>query len=72
MYRRRSESICMSSKEVVKRIRHIFNKYYFLREDCTIDSLVRIERRLFSCEGCVLLDTEKVICPRNRELRILK
>ena len=65
-------------KEVVNRIRHIFNKYYFLREECKVDSLVRIERRLFSCEGCIMPNilstekTEKVICPRNRELRILK
>ena len=40
-------------KEVVNRIRHIFNKYYFLREECKVDSLVRIDDEYCSCIGCV-------------------
>ena len=50
----------MNSKEVVKTIRQIFDQFYFLRDECKADSLVRIER-LFSCEGCIMSSIENTV-----------
>ena len=50
----------MNNKEVVKKIKEVFEQtYYFvdvLSADCTIDSLVRIDRKVYDCEECVLAD----------------
>ena len=71
----------MNNKEVVKKIKEEFNQtYYFvdvLSADCTIDSLVRIDRKVYDCDKCVLADTiniAKIMCPMlmKRETRILK
>ena len=70
----------MNNKEVVKTIRHIFDQYYFLKDECKADSLIRIER-LFSCEGCIMSSIENtigdignVMCPYvwNREVKIFR
>lgn len=70
----------MNNKEVVKKIKEEFNyTYYFVdvfSEDCTIDSLVRLDSN-FKCKECVLLDTittVRVFCPliMSRETRMLK
>lgn len=65
------------SKEEVETVRHVFDegKYYF-SEDCTIDSLVRLDSN-YNCKECVLLDTRttvRIFCPliMSRETRMLK
>ena len=49
----------MNNKEVVKTIRHIFDQYYFLRDECKVDSLVRIYEEK-NCEECILTDTVSI------------
>lgn len=55
----------MNNKEVVKKISNIFEQtYYFvdvLSEDCTIDSLVRIDRKVYDCDNCILADTVNIV-----------
>ena len=41
---------------IVEVIEDIFDQTY-LREDCKADSLVRIDRKVYDCEGCILADT---------------
>ena len=62
----------MNNKEVVKKIKSIFEK---IKSSCCIDSLVRIDENIYDCGNCVLLDTintvstvregmtDKSICP---------
>lgn len=87
---RRSESICMNNKEVVKKIKEVFEQtYYFvdvLSADCTIDSLVRIDRKVYGCDKCILADTintvrregalniRDVMCPMimEEEVKVLR
>ena len=65
------------SKEEVETVRFVFNKgKYYFSEDCTIDSLVRLDSS-YKCKECVLLDTintVRIMCPlmMKREARILK
>ena len=66
--------------ETLKKIRSIFEQTYYysnvLSEDCTIDSLVRLDGN-YKCKECVLADivnTVRIMCPFiiKRETRILK
>lgn len=64
------------SKEEVETVRYVFKGKYYFSEDCTIDSLVRLDSN-FKCKECVLLDTittERIMCPliMSRETRMLK
>lgn len=73
----------MNNKEVVRKIRHIFDQYYFLRDECKADSLIRIDM-LFSCRGCIMSSAistvgvgdniEDVLCPLiwKRETRVFR
>lgn len=73
----------MNRKETVRKIRKIFDEYYFLRNECKADSLIRIDG-LFSCEGCIMSSAistigvgdniEDVLCPYvwKRETRVFK
>ena len=61
-----------NSKEVVKKIKSIFEK---IKSSCCIDSLVRIDENIYECDNCILADTvntvstvregmiDKSICP---------
>ena len=70
----------MNNKEVVKEIRNILQAYYFvdvLSADCSIDSLIRIDRKAYDCDNCILADTIntiRIMCPltMKRETRVLK
>ena len=68
----------MNNKEVVEEIKIILGQSCYFSNDCTINSLIRIEKRCsWSCEGCVLtntINTEKVMCPfvTEREVKVLK
>lgn len=65
------------SKEEVETVRFVFDKgKYYFSEDCTIDSLVRLDSS-YKCKECVLLDTRttvRIFCPliMSRETRMLK
>ena len=59
-----------------KVIRNILEEKYYFSEDCTIDSLVRLDSN-YKCKECVLLDTittVRIFCPliMSRETRMLK
>ena len=68
---------------IVEVIEDIFDQTY-LREDCKADSLVRIDRKVYDCEGCILADTinivrregdvRDVMCPMvmKRECKVLR
>lgn len=68
----------MNSKEVVEEIKIILGQSCYFSNDCTINSLIRIEKRCsWSCEGCALTDTvstERIMCPfvTEREVKVLK
>lgn len=78
----------MNNKEVVNKIGNIFEQTYYysnvLSADCTIDSLVRIDRKVYDCDNCIVADTintvrregdvRDVICPMamKRECRVLR
>lgn len=60
----------------IETVRYVFKGKYYFSEDCTIDSLVRLDSN-FKCKECVLLDTittERIMCPliMSRETRMLK
>ena len=63
---------------VVEEIKIILGESCYFSNDCTINSLIIIEKDFrWSCEDCVLIDTistEKVMCPfvTEREVRILR
>lgn len=64
------------SKEEVETVRYVFKGKYYFSEDCTIDSLVRLDSN-YKCKECVLLDTittARIFCPliMSRETRMLK
>lgn len=64
------------SKEEVETVRYVFKGKYYFSENCTIDSLVRLDSN-FKCKECVLLDTistERIMCPliMKIETRMLK
>ena len=49
----------------IETVRYVFKGKYYFSEDCTIDSLVRLDSN-FKCKECVLLDTittERMFCP---------
>ena len=75
---RRSESVCMNNKVVIEEIKIILGQGCYFSNDCTINSLITIEKDFrWSCEDCALTDTvstEEVMCPfvTEREVRILK
>ena len=60
----------MTNKEV-ETVRYVFKGKYYFSEDCTIDSLVRLDSN-FKCKECILADI--FVCPliMKREIRILK
>ena len=77
----------MNSKEIVNKISNIFEQTYYygnvLSADCTIDSLIRIDRKVYDCDNCILADTisavregmvDKSICPMimEEEVKILR
>lgn len=62
--------------KIVEVIEDILGEKYF-KEDCKVDSLIRIDDEIYDCEGCVLLDTintVRIMCPliMKRETRMLK
>ena len=66
----------MNNKKVLEEIKIILGQSCYFSNDCTINSLIRIEKR-WSCDGCVLtntINTEKVMCPfvSEREVKVLK
>ena len=74
----------MNNKEVVKEIRNILQAYYFvdvLSADCSIDSLIRIDRKAYDCDNCTVADTINVVrkegdvmCPMimEEEVKVLR
>lgn len=78
----------MNSKKILNKIGNIFEQTYYygnvLSADCTIDSLVRIDRKVYDCNKCILADTintvrregnvRDVICPMamKRECKVLR
>ena len=71
----------MNSKKILNKIGNIFEQTYYygnvFSEDCTVDSLIRIEDEIYDCDKCVLLDTittVRIMYPLTikRETRILK
>ena len=79
----------MNNKEILKKIKEELTEKDFidvLSADCTIDSLVRIDRKVYNCEGCILADTintvrregalniRDVMCPMvmKRECKVLR
>ena len=65
----------MNSKEI-ETVRYVFKGKYYFSEDCTIDSLVRLDSN-FKCKECVLLDTittVRIFCSliMSRVTRMLK
>ena len=78
----------MNSKKILNKISNIFEQTYYygnvLGADCTIDSLVRIDRKVYDCDNCILADTvnivrregdvRDVICPMamKRECKVLR
>ena len=59
----------MNNREVVKTIRHIFDQYYFLRDECKADSLIRLDYEDCSCRGCVYSYTA-TLCPMSIVMNI--
>ena len=47
-----------NSKEVVKKIKSIFEK---IKSSCCIDSLIRIDENIYECDNCILADTVNTI-----------
>ena len=43
-----------NSKEVVKKIKNIFER---IKCSCYIDSLTRIDENIYECDNCILADT---------------
>ena len=78
----------MNSKEIVNKIGNIFEQTYYysnvLSADCTIDSLIRIDRKVYDCDKCTVADTinivrregdvRDVMCPMvmKRECKVLR
>ena len=78
----------MNSKKILNKIGNIFEQTYYysnvLSADCTIDSLVRIDRKVYDCDKCILADTintvrregdvRDVMCPMvmKRECKVLR
>ena len=78
----------MNNKEVVNKIGNIFEQTYYYSNvfsaDCTIDSLVRIDRKVYDCGKCTVADTintvrregdvRDVMCPMvmKRECKVLR
>ena len=47
-------------KEIKEKLKDRLEEKYFLREECRVDSLIKIESkdaRLYSCKGCVFKDS---------------
>ena len=71
-----------SVKEKLKRI--FGYRKFFSSDECTIDSLVRIDRKVYDCDNCILADTistvrregdvRDVMCPMvmKRECKVLR
>ena len=47
-----------SVKEKLKRI--FGYRKFFSSDECTIDSLVRIDENIYECDNCILADTKDV------------
>ena len=78
----------MNSKEIVNKIGNIFEQTYYygnvLGSGCTVDSLIRIDRKVYDCDNCILEDTintvrregdvRDVMCPMvmKRECKVLR
>lgn len=68
----------MNNKEVVEEIKIILGQSCYFSNDCTINSLIRVEKRCsWSCEVCALTDTvstERIMCPfvMKRECKVLR
>ena len=68
-----------SVKEKLKRI--FGYRKFFSSDECTIDSLIRIDRKAYDCDNCILADTINVVrkegdvmCPMimEEEVKILR
>ena len=78
----------MNSKEIVNKIGNIFEQTYYygnvFSEDCTVDSLIRIDDEIYDCDKCTVADTittvrrerdvRDVMCPMvmKRECKVLR
>ena len=74
----------MNNKEMLKKIKEEFYFVDILSADCTIDSLVIIDRKVYDCDKCILVDTistvrregdvRDVMCPMvmKRECKVLR
>ena len=56
------------NKEILEKIKNIFEQMSYLKYTCHIDSLVRIDKERYGCDRCVLADTldverDRLICP---------
>lgn len=81
---RRSESVCMNNKEVVEEIKIILGQSCYFSNDCTINSLIIIDRKVYDCDKCILADTintvrregdvRDVMCPMimEEEVKVLR
>ena len=68
-----------SVKEKLKRI--FGYRKFFSSDECTIDSLIRIDRKAYDCDNCILADTINVVrkegdvmCPMimEEEVKVLR
>ena len=74
----------MNNKEMLKKIKEEFYFVDILSADCAIDSLARIDRKVYDCDNCILADTinivrregdvRDVMCPMvmKRECKVLR
>ena len=46
--------------ETLKKIRSIFGQMHVIRYSCFIDSLVRIDEKIYDCDKCILADTKDI------------
>ena len=46
--------------ETLKKIKSIFEQMQVIRYSCFIDSLVRIDEKIYDCDKCILADTKDI------------
>ena len=79
------EKYIVKREETVRRIENIYaDRRNFISSDCAIDSLARIDRKVYDCDNCILEDTintvrregdvRDVMCPMvmKRECKVLR
>ena len=44
-------------KEIKEKLKDILGEKYFIFGECMIDSLIRIDEKIYDCDNCILADT---------------